>query len=434
VVGGEWRKETAFYEADPLSASGGTFFNAFSTFDPPALQVWEAFGEVEIPLLKDLPFAQELTLTGAARYSDYNKGAGTAGTTFAYNVSGTWAPVRDLRFRANYSKSVRVPTLSDLFTPPTQNFAFLGDPCDVLNINNGTANRATNCAAQGIPAGFVNTFARTQTSELLSQGNPNLNEETGKSLTVGGVFTPRWVPGLSLTVDYYRIRVNNLIAVLGGQTILNQCYDLPQPNQFCSLIFPRQANFEFSQPALISGGVNFAQFKADGIDFELAYRRTFGNGHRFQFRGVATKVLKRTNFTDPVNPSIGDRILGELGDPEWAANATVVYGIGKFDLRYSMNFVGKQVIGAYESYFPFQGRPPQNADSTAEVFYPSALYHAARLNMKVNDRHQFYIGVDNIFDYEPRLYRNTFGSTGSAGGSAYDYIGRYFYAGAQIDF
>src|SRR5207237_10306644 len=92
VIGAEYRRETAFLTADPLSAAGGTFFNAFADFDPPALEVKEAFGEVEIPLLRDLPFAQELTLTAAGRYSDYNAAAGPAGSTFSYNINGTWAP------------------------------------------------------------------------------------------------------------------------------------------------------------------------------------------------------------------------------------------------------------------------------------------------------------------------------------------------------
>src|SRR6185436_11557123 len=237
VLGGEYRRETAFLEADPLSAAGGTFFNAFDTFDPPALEVLEFFGELELPLLRDLPFAQELTVTGAARWSDYNT---SANHTFAWNVNGTWAPVRDIRFRANYSKSVRVPTLGDLFSPPGQNFAFIADPCDVLNIGPAGGNRQLNCASQGIPAGFVNTPARTQSTGFLSSGNPFLTEETSDSYTVGFVLTPRFMPGFSLTVDYYHITVDNLIAVLGAQTILNQCYDLPSlSNQFCQLLQPR---------------------------------------------------------------------------------------------------------------------------------------------------------------------------------------------------
>jgi len=434
VLGAEWRRETAFLEADPLSAAGGTFFNAFATFDPPALEVKEAFGEIELPLLRDLPFAQELTLTAAGRYSDYNSAAGTVGNTFSYNINGTWAPVRDIRFRANYSKSVRVPTLSDLYTEPTQNFAFIADPCDVANIGNGTANRAGNCGADGVPVGFINTLARTQSTGFFSQGNPFLSEETGKSLTIGTVITPRWVPGLSLTVDYYRIRVDNLIAVLGAQVILNQCYDLPRPNQFCDLINPRNPDFSFPNPALISGGVNFAQFKADGIDVELSYRRTFDNGHRLNFRGLATYVIRRDNFVSPTDPTFRDRVLSEVGDPQLAAFLTLSYGVGPWDLRWQTNYVGKQTIGAYESYFGIDGRPAQNADLTAEVWYPAQWYHGVRLSHRVNERFQFYGGVENVFDNDPRILRNTFGSTGTAAGTPWDYVGRYFYAGAIVDF
>jgi outer membrane receptor protein involved in Fe transport len=429
VLGAEWRRETAFQQADPLSAASATFFNAFQVFDPPAFEVLEGFGEIELPLLRDLPFAHELTLTAAARYSDYNT---PAGNTFSYNISGTWAPVRDIRFRANYSKSVRVPTLSDLYFPATQNFNFVQDPCDVQFIGNGTANRAANCLALGVPVGFINTIARAQTIEILSSGNPFLTEETGKSLTIGTVITPRWIPGLSLTVDYYRIRVDNLIAVLSAQTILNQCVDLPSiNNQYCQLIFPRQPGGLLQSPALISAGVNFAQFAADGIDIEASYRRTFDNGHRLNIRGIATYVLKRTNFTSPVDPNFGDRIMGELGDPRWAANLNISYGIGPVDFRYSMNYIGPMIVAAcsYESFNSFQGRPPQNADCALPQEYPDTLYHAARLSYRVNERFQFYGGVDNIFDTAPPL-----GLTGTAGGDPFDSIGRYFYAGATVDF
>ena len=439
VLGGEYREESANQFADPLSASGGTFFNAFSTFDPPKLKVKEGFGEIEAPLLKDLPFAKELTVTAAGRYSDYNKGAGLAGNTFAYNFNGTWAPIRDLRFRANYSKSVRVPTLGDLYSTPGQNFGFVTDPCDVIAINNGSTNRVANCAALGVPVGFINTVARTQTIGFQSGGNPNLTEETGKSLTIGGVFTPRWVPGLSVTVDYFKIKVDNLIAVLGAQAILNQCVDLPTiNNQFCQVIFPRQTDDPLTpdneagllgDPALLSSGINFAKQIARGIDFEVAYRKTFTSGVRLNARAIATRVLERTNFTSPSDPKFGDRILGELGDPKWAANANLTVGIKNFDLRYSANFIGKGTIGAYENYFAFEGRPPQNADSTEQVYFPSVVYHALRASMKIEKRFEFYLGVDNIFDKKPPL-----GLLGTGGGDPYDSIGRYMYAGAVVDF
>jgi outer membrane receptor protein involved in Fe transport len=434
VLGGEWRRETAFLTESEPARSFGTFFNAFPDFTPPKLEIAEGFGELELPLLKDLPFAKELTVTGAARYSHYNKGGGNTNNTFAWNINGTWAPVSDIRFRANYSRSVRAPTQSDLFSAPGQNFAFVGDPCDVANIGNGSPNRPINCTAAGVPAGFVNLPARQASTGYLSSGNRFLQEETGKSLTVGGVLTPRWIPGFSFTVDYYRIRVTSLIAVLGPQTILNQCYDLPQPNEYCLLVNPRKPDFTFANPALTSAGINFAQFKADGIDFEASYRKRFSNGLTLTVHGIATRVLKRENFTSPTNPLAGDRILSELGDPKWAANLNISLGWGPYEIRYAGNYIGKQTIGAWENYNAYQGNPPQNADLTAERYYPAVMYHALRLNMKVNDKFMFYLGADNIFDTLPKLFKNTFGSTGSAGGTAWDYVGRKFYGGVQVDF
>lgn len=427
VVGGEYRRETALEFADELSAAGGTFFNAFQRFDPPALEVREAFGEIELPILRDLPFAHELTVSGAARYSDYNT---SAGSTWAYNFNGTYAPVRDVRLRANYSRSVRVPTLADLFTPATQNFAFVGDPCDSLNIGNGTPQRITNCTALGIPAtGFVNLPARSQTSEIVSSGNPLLTAEVGKSLTFGAVIQPRVIPGLSLSVDYYRIDVENLIATLGAQTILNQCFDLPQPNQFCDLIFPRNPDFTFAQPALRSGGVNFARQEADGIDVEVGYRRQWTSDFRTDSRFIGTYVTKRQNFTSPTNPDLATQQLFNLGDPEFAANFSTTFTYKKFDLRYSMNYFSRQVIGNYEQYFEFQGRPPTNADNTAEIFYPEEFRHNLRFNWRVDRRFSFYTGVDNLTNELPPL-----GLLGSEAGAAYDAIGRYFYAGFRADF
>ena len=437
VVGLEHREERAEQHADVVSANGGTFFNAFAPFNPPPFKVSEAFGELEVPILKDLPFAQELTVTGAARESHYNT---SAGHTFAWNANVVWAPIRDLKFRANYSKSVRVPTQGDLFSSPGQNFGFVQDPCDVLFINSGSQFRAANCAALGIPAGFVDTEARTQTIGFLSGGNPNLKAETGRSLTVGGVFTPRWVPGFSLTVDYYRIRVENLISVLSAQQIINACVDLPTiQNQFCPKI-TRLPDFEFANPALLSSGINFAVQQADGIDTEIAYRHTFSNGNRLDFHGLLTYVIRRNNFIDPTNPNFLDQELLELGDPRWKASANLTYGIGNIDVHYSATYFSKMATGVIENIRSVQGRPPQNADFSFPAFYPAALYHNIRVDMNVpyrgrKDALDFYLGVDNVFDKLPPL--GLLGNGGSAGGvgiDPYDPIGRYMFGGVTVNF
>ena len=134
-------------------------------------------------------------------------------------------------------------------------------------------------------------------------------------MTLGAVFQPRWIPGLNFTVDYYKIKVTSLISALGAQTIINLCYDNAGGigNPFCATIQRDPVTRLFVEPAVISGGVNFAAQKAEGINFDVSYRRTFANGHKMSLRGIATRSLRVDNFTDPTNPAIPNRQLSELG-------------------------------------------------------------------------------------------------------------------------
>jgi len=429
-VGTEYRRETARSVYDALTQSGGTFLNAIQPFLPPALEIKEAFAEINIPILKDLPFAEELTISGAGRVSDYNT---STGTVWTYNVSGIWAPVRDIRFRAGYSKSVRAPTQTDLYSPLSQNFAFVGDPCDLANINTGTSTRAANCAAAGVPVGFVNTPARTQTLSFLDGGNSTLTAETSNSWTYGAVVTPRFAPGLVLTVDYYNISVKNLIAGLGLQTILNQCYDSATlANQYCALLNPRNATtHEFATPYVGSSGpVNFAKQQTRGLDVDLSYTRNVLGG-RLSLRGIATYVFEKTNYLDPIHPNVPDRQLSELGDPQFEAQASLGYeSEGGFSLRYQARYIGKMTIGTYEQQHSFNGNPPQNGDLTSEVWYPSTWYHNVRLGATISKKYEFYAGVDNLFDTKPPFLLTGVG----AGSSIYDNVGRFFYAGFKLKF
>jgi outer membrane receptor protein involved in Fe transport len=445
-IGGEYRRETATQHADPLSAASGTFFNAFPRFDPPAFSVKEVYGELNVPIVKDVPLFHELTISGAARYSDYNT---SAGNTFAWNINGVYSPVSDIRFRANYSRSVRVPTLTDLFSTPGINFGFVTDPCNANQIGGGP-NRVANCAALGVPttitasspcaqapfnlpvgSPFTNCIANAQTIQFLTGGNPNLKAEIGKSLTIGGVLTPRFLPGFSLTVDYFDIKVANLISVLGAQTILTQCVDQPTINNpFCALINPRTPDGLLQFPALLSSGVNFAKQTSRGVDFDLSYRHTFADGSRVNARGVMTLTLERNNFINPSNPGFAVHQLDTLGDPAMSANLSLSYGRNNWDLQWTTQWIGRMYVNAYEATHTFQGRAPTNPDATNILQYPNVFFHSVRADLKVDKHFRFYLGVNNIFDRLPPL-----GLTGTgAGSSIYSDIGRFFYGGAQVDF
>ncbi|MFZ9708753.1 MAG: TonB-dependent receptor domain-containing protein [Steroidobacteraceae bacterium] len=427
AFGLEYRSEEAKDAFEDLVASGATFLNAIQPFNPPKLTVNEYFGELRLPLVSDVPFVKELTLELAGRVSDYNT---SAGEVDAYNVGLVWSPMDDLRFRGNLSTSVRTPTQSALYSPLSQNFGFISDPCDVLYIGTNP-NRAKNCAAAGVPVGFVNQPARDRSTAFASGGNPTLEAEEGESYTIGGVYTPEALPGLAIAVDYYDIDVKNLIASLGAQTILNECYNAPSGiagNPFCATV-NRNPDFTFKDPAVISGGVNYARQTTRGVDFDVSYRARLEKGHRVSARVIATYVLDLTNYTNPSNPSFPNRQRSELGDPTLGINMNLGYGFGAFDFTYSARFIGKQTIGAYEAQNAYNGDPPQNADQFPRVYYPSMIYQNVRGQYRVNTNLAIYAGVDNLADKMPPL-----GLLGTAGGDPFDSIGRYFYLGGRYDF
>ena len=472
AFGAEYRKEKASVDYDELTSSGGTFLNALQDFRPPNNIVKEAYGEIQIPLLKDENFAKELSINVAGRVSDYNN---ATGTVYAYNIQGVYAPIEDIRFRAAYATSVRAPTQSDLYSPFSENFAFIADPCD-LPAPGSTA--AVNCAAAGVPtvanaalvaacsstaqpvtlgAPFINCTARTVSTGFVSGGNNTLVEERGKSLTLGVVIEPRFIPGLSLTVDYYKITVKDLIATLGAQQIITLCYTSSTGinNPFCNTVNRDPATGLFAEPAVVSGGVNFAAQKTKGIDFDLAYRKTFDNGHRLTTRLIATRVLSLNNFTNPNFANLPNRQLSELGDPQWAASFSLGYDFGDFDLLYAARYIGKQTIGAYEAQNSFIGQcplagtfrgqtginggtcnpgdivrlAPQNADQFPQINYPDVLYHDIRFGFDVGTDFRFYGGVSNLLDRQPPL-----GLLGTAGGDPFDSFGRNFFFGIEANF
>lgn len=452
VLGGEYRRQKSFAAYDDLTKSGQTFLNSILDFTPPTLEVKEVFGEVSIPLLSNMRFAQELTVNAAGRYSDYN--IGQTGGVFAWNISGIYAPVRDLRFRASYAKSVRAPTQGDLFSSPSQTFINgFADPCSQTRINDNP-NRKANCAAAGVPTtqtfnGTTEPFTNIPASGISANngGNPNLNEERGRSFTAGAVFEPSAIRGLSLTVDYYDITIKNVIFSLGGQTVINQCYDNPGGinNPFCAAVF-RNANGTLAgQSNVVHGGAtisltptgpsaliapfNFAKQETSGIDADLGYRFNAGD-FKINLRGLLSYVIKRNNYTDVTTPTFYDRQLSELGDPQWQGQLSANIGNSQFNLGYRMRYIGKMTIaGDYETQHSVQGRPPLNPDALPRVWYPQITYHDLRLEFTPTNTYKFYVGVDNLFDRLPPL-----DLLGTAGGDPYNNIGRFFFGGVEFKF
>jgi outer membrane receptor protein involved in Fe transport len=454
VLGGEYRRERARYEDDDFVESGATNAVIIGEFDPPTFKVKEAFAEIRIPILRDMPFFHELTVTGAGRVSDYNS---AVGTVYTYNVGGDWAPVRDLRFRAGYGKAVRAPNVSETGFPAVPNFApgFL-DPCASGQIANNP-NRQANCQ-EALGALLPSLPNVAYSLPIISGSNPNLAEETSKSLTVGGVFQPRFVPGFSLSVDYYDIKVSNVIVSLSAQAIANGCYDQPSlQNPLCG-VFERFmgpgtspggfAPGQILENSLVSAPVNFAKLVRRGIDVNAAYRTRFGKDVRFDANLIYVHNLQTSNFLNPSDPNFENRILGEVGDPkdEFRLDADLRYKA--FTFGYRLRYIGPAAFSAFEDANPLDsacsaaGCPPNNADFADRDSVPAVWYHDIRFAWDLDNlgglgkSFQFYFGVDNLLNRKPPLgiAATGTGPGGVGNGAIYDIRGRNFYGGFRARF
>jgi outer membrane receptor protein involved in Fe transport len=434
-VGGEYRKETLRYELDDYTEQGYAFYNAIPDFESPSFEVKEAFAEVNIPLLRNLPFARELTVKGSGRISDYK---GAVGTVKTYGVEGIWSPVRDITFRGAYNRSLRAPNLSELYSPVGQNFTPApADPCSARNIGAGSTFRSANCTAAGRPAGY--DFVYTSSLEIRSGGNVDLKEETSKSLTLGAVVQPRFIPGLSLSADYYDITVKDVITSVGtAQDILNLCYDSATlDNPFCGLFQRAGASggpngeipFQVLSGSLLQTQANFAKLKARGIDTQLNYVRNTGFG-RITAQVIWTHQLKNESYTNPANPDFRDVFIDELGDPKDQVNFNLNAKKGPLTLGYQFRWIGRQYLNTYEDYNAVNGLPPQNTDYAEIEKYPAVAYHDLRVAYDVRKNINLYFGVDNVLNKMP-----PYGLTGVGGGSGiYDNRGRFFYGGFVTKF
>ena len=262
------------------------------------------------------------------------------------------------------------------------------------------------------------------------------------------------MPGFSVSVDYYNIKVKKVITAVTAQYILNSCYDAPSlDNIYCSF-FTRATGTQLGHDAIAHavlnnslhlGPINFASLVARGIDTEIAYRHQLGSLGRLDTKLTWTHSLERTDFTDPANPKVGDRQLSEIGFPQDAFNWNTSLQHGRFTFGYQMRYIGKMIlydpargIGEYEDFYPFEGNPAARPDLFDHKWYPAKFYHDIRLGIDVGPKYNFYIGADNVTNTKPP-YNLTGASGGNATGngageSIYDNIGRFYYAGFVAKF
>jgi len=260
------------------------------------VEVTEVFMETEIPLINDMPFIQEWGLSGAYRHSIYNtKGidpVSRAETTNSFStdtwfIGSSWTPVDDIRFRVQFQRSIRAPNPFNLFLAQNTGLFNLStgdnglfDPCagdfDPATETPEPQRSFEECQRTGVTAeqfGSIPDNAAGQFNSV-TQGNPEVEAEVADTITIGAVFTPRAIPGLSIAIDYYDIKIDDAIGSIPEQTTLQNCLDDGDP-AFCNLItrdqfgslFLDNSNFEGIQ----SPSANIATLNTSGLDFSVKY-------------------------------------------------------------------------------------------------------------------------------------------------------------------
>jgi outer membrane receptor protein involved in Fe transport len=419
ALGAEWRRETSESNPAPEIADGLTWVGPITPSDG-SFDVKELFAEINLPVLVDAPYASRLSFGAAFRASDYS----TVGQTNSWKVDAVYAPVESVTFRGTYAQAVRAPNIAELFSPQTSSFNFITDPCDVQELNNGTGSREANCAALltalGVdPATFApsNSPQATLFTEGTFGGNRDLSEETARTWTVGVVLRPDFAPGLSVSLDWYDIEIEDAINTPEAEELAELCVDQPTiDNAFCPGI-TRDPDTGFItgfavQPAHV------ASFRTAGLDMNFDYRMTTEKMGEFKFQLVGG-YLHRLEFISSPGADV-DNDLDEQYNPKYSATFDASWTHGPLTLAYGINWFSQTDKFTRET---LAGDP----DYTDPRYFKvrEKWEHEISAAYDINDSINLYAGINNLLDAKPSFEYSSYPVSA---------MGRYFYLGARMNF
>ncbi len=435
IAGGvEYRSESAFFEPDNLYRSGEGVARA-AGLQPTGgrFDVYELYGEAIIPIISDRPFAEYLGLEAGVRFSDYS----TAGAVTSYKWGGEWAPHSDIRFRGLVQRAVRAPNVIELFRGGDNTAPQARDFCDVSA--NPTQAEKDFCVQLGVPANAIDTFEQESTQiRAIVGGNPDLNEEKSDTWTLGFVYQPSQVEGLTITLDYYDIEIKDAIDIFGGglSSTIDACrQNLSLQNPFCVPLTTRGTDGQLRDVPLLNA--NIANISTRGIDFNLNYSFDLpGSLGQLDYALAGARVFENEFQGSPVvNPIdcagfVGGGVCG-FADPTWRGVQRFTWNYNEFQLSLRHRYIGSVENGRLAAARATGSTPP-NVPVT-EV--GSVSYFDLTANWTIDDRYTLFAVIDNVFDRSPPIIGNTDGvGFVNTDSFTYDVIGRFFTVGVRARF
>jgi iron complex outermembrane receptor protein len=383
-LGFEFRNEKSAFDPNELAKNGLTRFELVPVSGE--FDTTEFYVETVVPLLgetRDTGLVHSLDFEGAVRFVDNS----IAGEDTTWTAGLRYRPIDDIELRGNLTKSIRAPSITELFTPASQIFVRARDPCDSRFIDQGNdpATRAANCAADGITQPFMSFIVNSSQPATLS-GNPGLVSETAESSTIGLILRPRFIEGFTASFDWFDIEITSAIENLGSTDIMNACYDSSSfgSEPACDL-FGRNAAGQVVD--LRIGFVNVGLVEFEGIQTVLSYDVPLG---KFGDLKVGLNHL----FTEEhiVTPGSGNsrRLEGEIGKSENRINLNAAWHKGDWTVFSQFRWLSSAVFDNSDDEFT---RSPSGIDDWLVI--------DSSVSYQLRDSVEFQLNVDNVFDEDP---------------------------------
>lgn len=414
VAGGfEFREDSGWLDPDSLLTAGGALGNAQDPIRG-KIKTAEMYGELHVPIFADVAMFATLDLDIALRYSDYDR----FGSDTNYKLGLNWRLVPSFKLRGTFSTAFRAPGIPELFSGVREAQLPTADPCSGWAQLDSSSTIYRNCQAAGVPRNYVQ-FGSIVVTDV--GGNPLLEPEEADTFTVGLVFEPESLPGLSLTLDYFDIDIENAISQTDGSNKLSVCYssrNLSHP--FCG---PKHHTRN-----AVTGDIGFLSAQSANTGREVMRGLDIGATYAFELGSVAQNVnFKLTNLRKyEITAFDGDTPVARQGSvgccvggyPEWRA---LGYWTATSD-RWSGTY-GFQMIG--------EATDRNGAPGAIGTDIDAVFYHNAQLSYALKDGIKFRLGIDNVLDEDAPYVRSW--TDGNTDTMTYSLLGRMVYAQVTFD-
>ena len=450
-IGAEWRDEKSFsipdeeFQTGDLAGQGGATLPVSG-----GIVSRDAFFEGRLPLIEDKPGAKELLFDASYRYSSYSLGFST--NTFSMGLD--WQPVQDVRLRGSFSRAVRAPNIVELYS--VQSVALDGntDPCAGANPSYSFAQ----CARTGVTQAEYGHILANSAAQYngLTGGDPDLQPETALTTSVGIGFTPSFIPNFRLQVDYYDIKIENVIESVGADTILKECLSA---DLFCGNVHRSDIGSLWLSP---SGYVtdllaNVGQLEERGVDLDTSYAVDMGAFGKIRTGLVGTWLNKYEVTPVSASGSTAYNCAGYYGVA--CSSTTSGAGTPVFRWRHTLRTTwstpwdGLDVSLAWRYDSPVQleslsANPNLSAGagntiasgaiSNTDARIASYSYFDLTGSLKLGEKVTLRLGVNNILDKSPPVIGTTDLPSTSGNGNTfpgvYDSLGRFFFGQVVAQF